>query len=308
VQGGNGAFYGTTYAGGSNGDGTVFEISTNGALTPLYSFTNGIDGARPYAGLVLGSDGNFYGTATAGGANQCGTVFKMTAAGALTPLYSFTNGIDGAEPVGALAQAGDGVLYGTTAGSAGGNGSVFKISTNGAFTALYSFTNGIDGAQPYAGLVLGSDGNFYGTTTSGGGPNGDGGIFRITLQGALTALYVFTGGADGASPCAVLTPGSEGDLYGTTQYGGADGDGAVFKLNLYATAPQLVSITRSAGVIGLTWTGLPGQSYQAQYATTLNQTTWSDLGGPVIATYGIGSQSDPSPTNTQRFYRVYQLP
>jgi uncharacterized repeat protein (TIGR03803 family) len=304
-----GMFYGTTLAGGSAGEGTVFQITSGGALTPLYSFTNGMDGAQPYGTLLLGGDGNFYGTAFLGGAKGYGTVFKITPAGALTPLYSFTNGVDGANPEGALTQGADGSLYGTTsADDVGGNGSVFKITTNGVFTTLYSFTGGIDGGSPGAGLATGGDGNFYGTTYSGGN-GGNGGIFRITPQGALTPLYLFTGGTDGSSPSAALTLGLDGSFYGTTQSGGdAAGDGVVFKLNAYSNPPQLLSITRSAGVINLTWTGQPGKSFQAQYATNLSQTTWSNLGAGVAAPYGVATESDNSPTSSSRFYRVYQAP
>jgi uncharacterized repeat protein (TIGR03803 family) len=308
VQDGAGVFYGTTFAGGTNGYGGVFQITSGGALTPLYSFTNGADGSQPDAGLLLGSDGNFYGTTTTGGSNGFGTVFKITPVGALTPLYSFTNGLDGAEPVATLAQAAGGLLYGATySGGSSGNGALFDISTNGVFTALYSFTGGIDGANPGAALAPGSDGNFYGTTYA-GGSNGNGGIFKFTPRGVLTPIYVFTGAADGASSYALLAPGSDGDFYGTTQYGGQDGVGVVFKLNVLSSAPVITSITRSPGAIGITWSGLPQRSYQAQYAADLTQTTWSNLGGIVTATNGIGSQTDSAPARAQRFYRVYLVP
>ncbi len=308
TQGANGAFYGTTLNGGSNGCGTVFQITSAGALTALYSFTNGVDGSQPRTALALAGDGSFYGTAYYGGTAGQGVVFHLTAAGALTPLYSFTNGGDGANPLGQLAQGTNGLLYGTaSAGGADGFGTVFDMTAGGVFNVLYAFTNGSDGAYPEAGLTLGSDGNFYGATSS-GGPCGNGGVFKITPQGALTALYLFTGGNDGSSSCAMLAQGSDGDLYGTTQYGGADGEGVVFKINPFSTAPVLTSITQSAGTIGITWTGLPGKSYQAQYATNLNQTNWSKLGGAVTATNGTGSQTDSAPGHPERFYRVYLIP
>ena len=107
-------------------------------------------------------------------------------------------------------------------GTNGGYGTVFKISTNGALTTLYSFTGGNDGAIPHAGLVQGSDGNFYGTTY-GGGTNGyDGTVFKISTNGALTTLYSFTGGNDGANPEAGLVQGSDGYFYGTTDHGGTN--------------------------------------------------------------------------------------
>jgi len=216
VQGSDGNLYGTTVGGGTNNLGTVFKISTSGALTSLYSFTGTNDGANPYASLVQGSDGNFYGTTETGGTNNLGAVFKITTNGVLTSLYSFEGTNDGTNPHAGLVQGSDGNLYGTT-GSGGTNnlGAVFKITTNGVLTSLYSFEGTNDGANPYAPLVQGSDGNFYGTTEA-GGTNDLGTVFKITTNGALTSVYSFTGVADGAYPLAGLVQGSDGNLYGTT--------------------------------------------------------------------------------------------
>ncbi len=167
-------------------------------LKTLVSF-NGTDGASPTSIPIQGSDGNFYGTTYQGGASNicaggCGTVFKMTPGGMLTMLYSFcSQGVctDGAEPVGDLVQGTDGNFYGTTSvGGANDNngvgvGTVFKITAGGTLTTLYSFgsqPNFADGADPVAGLVQASDGNFYGTT-AGGGANGWGTVFKITPNG-----------------------------------------------------------------------------------------------------------------------------
>jgi uncharacterized repeat protein (TIGR03803 family) len=191
VQGVDGSFYGTTLNGGNGvGYGTVFKISTNGALTTLYAFgsiTNAsgeaLDGAGPN-GMVQGSDGYFYGTTSGGGANGLGTVFKISTRGALTTLYSFS-GNDGAGPNG-IVQGSDGNFYGTTSGGGtNGVGTVFSISTNGALSSLYSFS-GNDGAGPN-GLVQSGDGNFYGTTY-GGGLVGSGTFFRLTLVPKFQAL------------------------------------------------------------------------------------------------------------------------
>ncbi len=131
VQGGDGQFYGTAPQGGAHNKGTVFKISLNGSLTLLHSFCsagNCADGASPYAGLALGSDGSFYGTTSAGGANSAGTVFKITPSGALTTLYAFA-GPDGEQPQGGLVQGIDGNFYGTTyEGGANNYGSVFSLS------------------------------------------------------------------------------------------------------------------------------------------------------------------------------------
>ena len=122
VQGVDGNFYGTTPGGGAYGWGTVFKITPGRALTTLYSFcaqANCPDGGKPDAGLVLASDGNFYGTTSWGGAyvtcdsNPCGTIFRITPGGRLTTLHSF-DGTDGATPNARLVQATDGNFYGTT--------------------------------------------------------------------------------------------------------------------------------------------------------------------------------------------------
>ena len=243
VQGSDGNLYGTTSQGGTNGWGTVFKISTNGALTSLYSFTGGNDGSAPVGGLVQGNDGYFYGTTVNGGTNGGnGTVFKISTNGVLTSLYSFTGGTDGCDPLAGLVQGSDGYFYGTTVyGGTNGDGTAFKISTNGALTTLYAFGmvtnaegNPLDGANPQAGLVQGSDGYFYGTTYSGGtnagvvGPQGGlggsfGTVFRISTNGAFTSLYSFAGGSDGANPQAGLVEGSDGYFYGTTYDGGTNG-------------------------------------------------------------------------------------
>ena len=255
VQGSDGNFYGTTYYGGTNNidSGTVFKISTNGALTSLYSFTGGNDGGWPYAGLVQGSDGNFYGTTLHGdSSNNNGTVFKISANGVLTTLYTFT-GNEGAYPQGGLVQGTDGYFYGTAeyngyfigpqGGFVGGGGSVFQISTNGVLNILYSFNGLNDGRNPQAGLVQGSDGFFYGTTAEGGTNDFLGTVFKISANGALTSLHSFTGGTDGAIPQAGLVQASDGYLYGTTEYNGRSfggsplgfpgyfGYGTVFKIS-----------------------------------------------------------------------------
>src|ERR1022692_1743954 len=165
----------------------------------LYNFSGAADGANP-GPLVQGPDGNFYGTNGGGGANGFGTVFKITPAGSLTTLHSFS-GAEGStasvSPIGGLARGTDGNFYGTTAcGGAGGVGTVFKITPEGSLTILHSFggaggpfasLDSMDGAYPLGALALGNDGNFYGTTRD-AGPQGTGWgtVFRITPTGTLT--------------------------------------------------------------------------------------------------------------------------
>src|SRR5579884_3045035 len=245
----DGNFYGTTFTGGASGgtygNGTVFKITPSGSETVLYSFTgngNG-DGAAPAAGLVQGTDGNFYGTTYAGG-NEApefygfGTIFKITPGGSETVLYRFSflnqsndTNSDGAGPLAPLIQGADGNFYGTT-GSAGPNnaGTVFQITPSGAFTVLNDFSDNAARA-PSAGLVQGADGNFYGTAYY-GGASGSGALFKITPSGSGSVLYSFTGGLDGANPQAGLIIGSDGNFYGTTSAGGANGYGTVFRTNI----------------------------------------------------------------------------
>ncbi len=191
VQTTDGNFYGTTAMGGASygcgdlGCGTVFRVTPQGVLTTLYSFCIQLgctDGAFPRGGLVQGSDGNLYGTTSAGGATW-GTIFKITPGGALTTLHIF-NGTDGSEPEGALIQGIDGNFYGTTAHGGNGNcsfgcGTVFKITPGGTLTTLHSF-DGTDGLAPLAALLQGTDGNFYGMTSE-GGANRVGTVFSLSL-------------------------------------------------------------------------------------------------------------------------------
>jgi uncharacterized repeat protein (TIGR03803 family) len=234
IQGSDGSFYGTTFGGGANGDGTVFKITPAGAEMLLYSFTGAHgDGANPNAALIQGSDGNLYGTTWDGGANNDGAVFKITPAGVETVLHSLSGSPgDGMSPNASLVQGSDGNFYSTTArGGAIGDGTVFKITPTGVETVLYSFgASQSDGTYAEASLIQGSDGNFYGTTST-GGANGDGTVFRITPAGVETVVYSFAGGpTDGANPNAALIQGSDGNFYGTTVSGGVNGDGVVFKI------------------------------------------------------------------------------
>jgi uncharacterized repeat protein (TIGR03803 family) len=241
VQGSDGNFFGTTSEGGTNGAGTVFKVSTNGALTSLYSFTGGDDGANPTASMVQGSDGSLYGIASGG--TYFGTIFRITTGGVFTLIYSFTGADDGAYPEAALIQANDGYFYGTaSAGGISGLGTVFRVSANGAFTSLFSF-NDTDGATPAAALFQAADGYLYGTTTSGTGRTASGTVFRISTKGAYSPLYLFTGGIDGGEPDASLIQASDGNLYGTTAEGGTNGAGTVFQISTNGSLTSLYSFT-----------------------------------------------------------------
>ena len=236
VQGSDGNFYGTTWQG--NIAGTVYQVTPSDGLTTLYTFcseNNCADGGEPFAPLLQGSPGTFYGTTTIGGSKGYGTVFAITSMGVLTTLHSF-HFKDGAVPVGGLILAKDGSFYGTTLyGGVSGNGAVFKITAAGKLKTLYSFCpqkKCTDGANPYAGLLQASDGNFYGTT-HGGGVGGHGTVFRITASGKLMTLYSFCSKkncVDGANPFAGVIQATDGNFYGTTSSGGSKNQGSIFQI------------------------------------------------------------------------------
>lgn len=263
VQGTDGNLYGTTMFGGVNkrNSGTVFRITPGGALSTLHSFCSQpgcTEGGGPYAGLLLGTNGLFYGTTPSGGVNMGGTIYRITPGGTLSALYSFclqAKCADGSGPVGALVQGSDGALYGTTeAGGADNHGTVFKINSAGTLTTLYSF-HGPDGNLPAAALLQASDGNFYGTTEYGGSSSlcnlGCGTVFEITPAGVLTTLHSFDN-RDGREPLSGLIQGSDGNLYGTTSLGGSgsacrDHCGTLFKITLSGTFTTLHSFDLTDG-------------------------------------------------------------
>ena len=243
-----GNLYGTTSGGGANGDGTVFKITAAGTESVLHSFVGGTtDGQQPIAGLVMDSAGNLYGTTSFGGENDDGTVFKISAGGTASILYSFKGGTtDGKVPDSGVIMDGAGNLYGTTSmGGANGDGTVYEISAAGTESILHSFDGyPTDGQLPWAGLAMDNAGNLYGTTTE-GGANDDGTVFKIDAAGAETVLYSFKGGTtDGQGPFSSLIIDGAGNLYGTTEgysyvtplngtpvSGSANGNGTVFKIN-----------------------------------------------------------------------------
>ena len=251
VQGGDGNLYGTTLYGGTNSSGTVFKVSPAGVLTTLYNFcsqTSCTDGAFPNPSLVLGTDGNFYGTVESGGylggfcyPAGCGTVFKLTPQGKLTTVHQFLGGsTEGELPYAGLVQATDGNFYGTTSKAGkGAYGTIFRMTPGGTLTTIYSVCSQFgcpDGATPVAPLIQASDGNLYGSTQYGGSTSyGDGTVFKITLDGALTTLYSF-GLLNGAFPDGALVQASDGSIYGTTAAGGNlaacnEGCGTIFSIS-----------------------------------------------------------------------------
>jgi uncharacterized repeat protein (TIGR03803 family) len=307
--GADGNLYGVCNQGGEFNTGTFFEVNpTNGALGMLNSCDAVTTGNSPAAGLLLGKDGSFYGTAA-----LSETLFQIDSTGQVLNVYLFPGGSGGFAPEGQLVQAGNGAIYGTTGdGGATGDGTVFEF-TNGVITNLYSFgavTNFdgsfLDGTHPLAGLAFGPDGNLYGVTFE-GGYNNNGTVFKITTNGVLTTI-AWLDGADGSAPAAALALGADGNFYGTTQYGGTNNAGVIFQLAVVpAGPPRIQSVSASGGQINLSWNVTPGQSYQVQYTGDLDDGTWQNLGLPAFAAASMINVTD-AVNQTQRFYRLILLP
>jgi uncharacterized repeat protein (TIGR03803 family) len=260
MQDTNGSIYGTAVDGGTNGWGSIYEMSRSGTLKPLYSFKGGVDGGSPYAALARGTNGLYYGMAQVGGSNDYGAIFQVTSNGSFTSLYSFhalrggnlTN-TDGATPRYALTLGTNGNFYGTaTQGGTNGQGTVFEVTHQGKVTVLYSFSNAVDGAAPSGPLLQFTNGLLYGTAI-GGGSNGYGTVFQVTAAGKVTSLYSFTNGIDGSAPQAGVISGRDGYLYGTCTDGGANDSGTVFKITPGGNLTPLYSFGPSTNYPDLQW-------------------------------------------------------
>jgi uncharacterized repeat protein (TIGR03803 family) len=227
---GNGNLYGTTYTGGPNGLGNIFELAQgSGTITTLAAF-NGPNGMEPQGGMIMDASGNLYGTTRLGG-TQSGTVFELAqGSSTITDLVKFNCKSGGYFPYGGVLMDASGDLYGTT--STGGG--VFEIAHgSGTFTVLAPF-NGSNGSSPKGAPIMDAGGNLYGTTTYGGAA-GDGTVFELVKgSGTITALATFNG-SNGSNPWDPLIMDGSGNLYGTTYSGGAYGGGTVFEVTGAAT-------------------------------------------------------------------------
>ena len=227
----NGVLYGTTSRGGVDDRGTFFRLSTSGKEHVLHSFGANHDGSSPSGLIAVGNV--FYGVAGGGPGYKCdcGTVFRIDAAGNERIIYRFKGGSDGNDPSADLVQLG-GQLYGVTygGGAACNCGTVFAISPSGKERVIYSFQGGNDGANPQAALFA-HNGVLYGSTERGGGSKscfaGCGTVFEVSTSGKERVSYRFTGYPDGALPLSSLVF-SNGVFYGTTRTGGAAKKGTIF--------------------------------------------------------------------------------
>jgi uncharacterized repeat protein (TIGR03803 family) len=284
-----GNLYGTTfYGGGAGGDdcynagcGTVYRIAPDGSETVLHAFAGGSDGSTPASALIMDKAGDLYGTTVSGGAavdceiqpSGCGTVFKITPAGAETVLYAFQGGSDGGLPYAGLIQDKSGNIYGATV-----DDTIFKLAPDGSETVLHLF-DGKDGSEPYGGLIMDAAGDLYGTTAWGGLVEGT--AFELSPDGTLTTLHNFTDQPDGALPYGGLAMDKTGDLYGTTNQGGkkcgfyGSTCGIVFKLAPDGSETVLHSFDRRRGDGLSPYAGLimdkKGNLYGATY--------WSERSG-----------------------------
>ena len=226
--------YGATLFGGRNDQGTIYKIAPDGTYKLLYMFNAG--GRYPAAGplgIVLDGHGGFYGIAL-GGRMALGVVFRLTG-DVLDILHAFTGGDDGEYPgQGPLLDA-DGNIYGTTElGGAYGHGVVFRVTTTGEFRTLHSFQGGSDGADPTCQLAEDGNGVLYGTTRFGGGLANAGTVFSLTPSGDETILHVFRPRlGDGKDPIGGVTIDNDGKIYGTTNGGGANSEGTIFRVSLH---------------------------------------------------------------------------
>jgi uncharacterized repeat protein (TIGR03803 family) len=283
AQGEDGILYSTLQSGTSQSqDGTIIDYAPGGAANVLYRF-QGDDGFAPQSGLALGFDGAFYGSTQFGGTSRKGTVFRLSG-GAMTVLYEFQDGTDGAYPWAPPVQSTDGKLYGVTFtgthpglayritpngkfsviatlpsktqaplvmgvdgnfygttqyGGDQNRGTVFRLSTKGKLKIVHSFDPSTEGGIPIGPVVIAADGKFYGTA-SGGGAHSAGIVYQLTPGGAYKVLHSFQGSTEGSGSTAGLVQGSDGYLYSTTSAGGADGYGTLYRINTSGTKFQVL--------------------------------------------------------------------
>lgn len=277
-----GNLYGVTALSTAPAEGMVYKLDPSGQETTLYGFAPAPGGTSLVSGLTRDAAGNLYGTAWTGGTSNLGVVFRLDPSGNETVLHTF-GGPDGAYPESGVILDSAGNLYGTTSygGSAGncyvsecGWGVAYKLAPSGQETILHVFSGGADGAEPAANLILDSAGNLYGTTAGGGAFNA-GTVFKLSPAGQETILYTFTGGSDGGYPHSGLTFDSAGNLYGTTEGGGAMYGGVVYKLDPTGNETVLYTFTMYGNGGGGPTGAFPTSGVVLDSAGNLYGTTWA---------------------------------
>jgi len=299
TQGSDGNFYGTTRLGGAYGSGTVFQITPAGVLTSLYSFgaigtaagTPGqnLDGLFPVAGLIQGTDGNFYGGTTSGGQNGIGTLFKISAAGALTALHQFSN---------------------ATAGTLTLSINPTTITLGQSATLTWTSSGGqSEGGGPLHSLTFGQDGNLYGF--GGEVASATDTVFQLTPEGLFTTVVpASTNNANGGDPNSLFQT-SDGSFYGTTRYGNDNGptpDGTVFKMVLSTASSSPCTASTNPTTNGGPWAGAEVASGTTTVTPTATGTFVYSLScayplptgtvGPQSAQLVVNAAATPAPTVT----------
>jgi uncharacterized repeat protein (TIGR03803 family) len=271
------ALYGTTGDGGANDDGEVFSLPLSGGTPTVLGSFNGADGSEPTGNLTL-SGSTLYGTTASGGADGEGEIFSLPKTGGTPTVLASFNGTHGQTPYAGVILSAS-TLYGTTVnGGADADGTVFSLPVSGGTPAVVASFNGTDGSSPYAGLLIDGSGNLYGTTLY-GGANSDGTVFEVPAGTNTVSILVSFDGANGDSPQAGLIADTAGNLYGTTETGGASSLGNVFELS-------------GTGFITDAWTGAVSDQWNnsgnwSNGAVPGSQDNVAINGAAVVASTGI---------------------
>ncbi|MHA3773420.1 DUF7453 family protein [Verrucomicrobiota bacterium sgz303538] len=321
IQGSDGFFYGTTFAGGANNLGTVFRMSSGGTVTTLYSFSTGAGGNTPRTELIDGKDGFYYGTTTLGGAIGAGTIFRISPTGDYTVVHDLAEG-EGCSPTSELSLGTDGKFYGTAYSDfENGKGTIYSLSKSGEFQVIRRFS-GADGANPNGGIAFGRDGCIYGTTQR-GGQYGVGVVYRIAPDGGYNVVHHFNT-IDGAFPRGTLRADETGTLWGCTERGASSatetigtisgesvpgGGGTIFRVDLppmipshevVQTAPGEVTIRATVNPQGLPTTIAVEYGADSSYGNTTTSVNAGSGNAPVVVEIPL---SDLTPHSTIH-YRV----
>jgi uncharacterized repeat protein (TIGR03803 family) len=295
VFGPDGYLYGTTLNGGARNKGTVYRIAPDGTDFSILHQFDGPDGENPEGTLVVGADGQLYGTTLVGGSDNRGVLYRISTSGSYEVLYSFPKlgsfnadgmpvNATGANPRAGLMLSADGNFYGTTAqGGPNGHGTLFRMTPEGQVSVVHAFGGpNHDGSTPLATVVQDELGNFYGTTLYGGFYHA-GSVWRLTADGTFSLLHSFTGSySEGQAPHAAVLL-ANGTLYAISysDSGSANGYGAIIRLDTGNGGPLPVDLTISSRQITmgeqvtLNWTAPAG----ATCTKNLGNTDWKDEAG-----------------------------
>ncbi len=248
TQGRDAQIYGVVSQGG--GLGSVYKVTPAGAFSTVFSFSDATTGWIPEGTVTLGTDGNYYGVTSFGGGTAVnGVLFKLTPKGVYTVLHVFQGGSDGEGPLAAPIEGIDGALYGTTSGNNGiFSSTVYKYTHSGVFSTIYDFSS-TTGFRPTLDeqLLQGTDGNLYAIARTGGTVD-DGEIIKLSISGKLLSTYSFAGGVTGgAVPIGTLIQASDGNYYGTTEFGGTSGNGTVYKMDTKGNVTLVHSFAKANG-------------------------------------------------------------